>query len=74
MLAVSTLNTIGSLIPKALSDDSVSDEELILLEFEIFTGMKDDLRVKFKMSLEKVGNIETEANELLRRKRISIPT
>ena len=55
MLAVSTLNTISSLISKALSDDSVSDEEysLILLEFETFTQMKEDLRVKSKMSLEK---------------------
>ena len=36
MLAVSALNTISSLIWKALSDDSISDEEysLILLEFE----------------------------------------
>ena len=36
MLAVSTLNTISSLISKALSDNSNSDEEysLILLEFE----------------------------------------
>ena len=39
MLAVSALNTISSLISKALSDDSISDEEysLILLEFETFT-------------------------------------
>ena len=39
MLAVSTLNTISSLISKALSDNSISDEEysLILLEFETFT-------------------------------------
>ena len=35
MLAVSTFNTISSLISKALSDDSISDEDysLILLEF-----------------------------------------
>ena len=35
MLAVSSLNTISSLISKALSDGSISDEEysLILLEF-----------------------------------------
>ena len=35
MLAVSALNTISSLISKALSHDSISDEEysLILLEF-----------------------------------------
>ena len=39
MLAISTLNTISSLISKALSDDSISYEEysLILLEFETFT-------------------------------------
>ena len=39
MLAVSSLNTISSLISKALSDDSISDEEysLILLEFQTFT-------------------------------------
>ena len=61
MLAVSTLNTISSLISKALSDDSISDEEysLILLEFETFTRVKEDLREKSKMCLEKTGNIET---------------
>ena len=43
MLAVSSLNTISSLISKALSDDSNSDEEysLILFEFETFTQMKE---------------------------------
>ena len=42
MLAVSTLSTISSLISKALTDDTISDEEysLILLEFETFTRMK----------------------------------
>ena len=76
MLAVSSLNTISSLISKALSDDSISDEEysLILLEFETFTRMKEDLRETSKMSLEKTGNIETEANELLRRNKIGVPT
>ena len=75
MLAVSTLNTISSLISKTLSDDSISDEEysLILLEIETFTRMKD-LRVKSKMKLEKTGNIETEANELLCRNKIGVPT
>ena len=64
MLTVSTLNTISSLISKALTDDSISDEEysLILLEFETFTRMKEDLRIKSKTSLENTGNIETEAN------------
>ena len=31
MLAVSTLNTISSLISKALTDDSISDEEYSLI-------------------------------------------
>ena len=55
MFAVSALNTISSLIAKALSDDSISDEEysLILLEFEKFTRMKEDHRIKSKTSLEK---------------------
>ena len=55
MLAVSTLNTISRLTSKALTDDSISDEEysLILLEFETFTRMKEDLRIKSKTSLEK---------------------
>ena len=66
MLAVSTLNTISSLISKALTDDSISDEEysLILLKFETFTRMKEDLRIKSKTSLEKYGNIATEASVL----------
>ena len=56
MLAVSTLNAISSHISKALSDNSFSDEEysLILLEFETFTPMKEDLRIKSKTSLEKL--------------------
>ena len=76
MLAVSALNTISSLISKALSDDSISDEEysLTLLEFETFTRTKEDLKVKFKMSLENTRNIETEANELLRGNKIGVPT
>ena len=76
ILAVSVLNTISSLISKALSVDFISDEEysLILLEFETFTRMKEDLREKSNMSLEKTGNIETEANELLRQNKIGVPT
>ena len=75
MLTVSSPNTISSLILKALSDDSISDEEysLILFEFETITRMKEDLREKSKMSLEKTGNIETEANELLRGNKIGVP-
>ena len=59
MLTVSTLNIISCLISKALTDDSISDEEysLILLEFETFTRMKEDLRIKSKTSLAKTGNI-----------------
>ena len=65
MIAVSSLNVISSVISKALSDDSISDEEysLILLEFETFTRMKEDIRIKTKARLEKTGNKETEANE-----------
>ena len=76
MLAVSALNTISSLISKALSDDSISDEEytLILMEFETFTRMKEDLRINSKTSIEKTGNIETEASVLFNRNPISIPT
>ena len=53
MLAVSTLNTISSLISKALTDDSIPDKEysLILLEFETFTRMPEDLTIKSKTSL-----------------------
>ena len=55
MLAVSSLNAISNLISKALSDDSISDEEysLILLEIETFTRMKEDLSEKSKTNLEK---------------------
>ena len=69
MLAVSRLNTIISLISKALSDNSISDEEysLILLVFETFTRMKKYLRIKSKTSLEKTGNIETDASVLFNR-------
>ena len=76
MLAVSSPNTISSLISKASSDGSISDEEysLILLEFETFTRMKEDLSEKSKTSLEKTGNIENEANELLRGNKIGVPT
>ena len=68
MLAITTLNTITSLISKALSDDSISGEEysLVILEIEKFTRMKEDLRIKSKTSLEKIGNVETEGNEWLR--------
>ena len=72
MLAVSAINTISTLISKALSDDSIS-HSLILLEFEMFTRMKEDLRIKSKTSLKKTGDIETEANELLRRNKIGVP-
>ena len=76
ILAVSALNTISSLISKALSDDSISDEEysLILLEFETFTRMKEDIRIKSKTSREKTGNIETAASVLFNRKTTTIRT
>ena len=75
MLASSVLNTMSSLISKALSDDYISDEvySLILSQFESFTRKKQDLGIKSKRSLEKTGNIETEANELLRGNKIGVP-
>ena len=44
ILAVSSLNTVSSLISKALADDSISDEEysLIFFQFETFTRMKEE--------------------------------
>ena len=76
MLAVSALNTISSLISKAFSDDFISDEEysLILLKFETFTRMKEDIWIKSKTSLEKTGNMETEASVLFNRNTTTIPT
>ena len=37
-------------------------------------GMKEGLTVKCKMLIEKTGNIETEANELLRGNKICVLT
>ena len=76
ILAVSTFNTICILISKALSDNSISDEEysLILMEFETYRRMKEDLRIKSKTSLEKTGNIETEASVLFNRNTSTTPT
>ena len=76
ILAVSALNTISCLISKEWSNYFIPDEEysLILLEFETFTRMKEDLRIKSKTSFEKTVNIETEANELLRGNKICVPT
>ena len=76
ILAVSALNTINSLMSKALSDDSNSDEQysIILLEFETFTRMKEDLRIKSEMSFEKTGDMEAEGNELRRGNKIGVPT
>ena len=75
MLAVSSLNTISSLMSKALTDDTISDEEysLILLEFETFTRMAEDLSIKSKTSHEKTGNIETEANVMFNRNSSTSP-
>ena len=44
------------------------------MEFETFTRMKEDLIIKSKTSLEKIGNIETEASVLLNRNTTTIPT
>ena len=46
MLAVSALNTISSVVSKALSGDTIADEDysLILLEFESLSQTKEDLR------------------------------
>ena len=76
MLAISALHTISSLISKALSDESIPDEEysLILLEFKTFTRIKEDHRIKSKTILEKTGNIETEASILFNRNTITIAT
>ena len=76
MLTVSTLNTISSLISKALSDNSISDEEYSLnfFEFETFTRMKEDLTIKCKTSHEKTGNIETEASVIFNRNTSTTPT
>ena len=40
----------------------------------MFTGLKEDLRIKSKTSFEKPCNIETESNELLRGNKIDVPT
>ena len=53
MLAVSAPNTISSLISKAFSDDSISDEEYSLILLESFTRMRENLRITSKPSLEK---------------------
>ena len=75
---VGLLSTIVA-APAIIVMEAVSivwDEEysLILFEFEMFTRMKEDHREKYQMSLEKNGNIETEANELLRGNKIDVPT
>ena len=54
MLAVLSLYTICSLISKALSDDSISEYSLVLLEFETFSRIKEDLKEKSKLCLEKL--------------------
>ena len=76
MIAISALNTISSLISKELSDDSISDEEYsqIVLEFETFTRTKEDLRIQYKTSFEKTGDIETEDSVLFNRNTITILT
>ena len=39
----------------------------MFLKFESFTRMREDLEIKSKTSLEKTGNIETEASVLFNR-------
>ena len=43
------------------------------MDFEMFTRMKEDFRIKSKTTLEKTGNIETQANELLRGNKLGVP-
>ena len=43
------------------------------MTFETFTRVKEDLRIKSETYVEKTGNIETEANELLRRNKFGDP-
>ena len=76
ILAVSSLSTISSLISKALSVHSISDEEysLLLLESKRFTRRKEELRIKSRRSLDKTGNIETEPSVLFNRKKKTIPS
>ena len=71
MLAVSALNIISNLISKHYQ---MTPFQMKYIQFETFTRVKEDLTEKSKMSLEKTGNIETEANELLRRNKIGVPT
>ena len=54
MFAVSALNTVSSLISKALSDDSISNEEYLLnlLEVETFTRRKEDHRKNLRWALK----------------------
>ena len=75
MSAVSALSTISSLISKALSVHSISDEEfsLILLKSERFTWRKEELRIQSRNSLDKTGNIETGPSVLFNRKKKTIP-
>ena len=44
-----------------------------MTEFETFTRMKDDHGIKFKTSLEKTGNIETEDSVLFNRNSTTSP-
>ena len=76
MLASTILNGISGLILKALNDNIISDEECaqILLEFDIFTMKKEELRAKAKINLSKVDKEGTEAAELLRENTNAVTT
>ena len=54
-----------------------SNNKFITIRFgytDLFTRMKEDLRIKSKKSLEKTGNIETEASVLFNRNSLTSST
>ena len=65
MLAVSMLNTISSFISKALSDDSISDEEypLILLKFVTLLLLLLLLQAIYNVQQESTSFGESEARK-----------
>ena len=76
MLAVSSLNTLSVVSFQKhyqMAPFQMKNYSQILLEFETFKRIKEDLREKSKMSLEKTDNMKTQANALLRRNNIGVP-
>ena len=54
-----------------------SNNKFITIRFgytDLFTRMKEDLRIKSKTSLEKTGNIETQASVLFSRNSLTSST